>query len=146
MNRSVRLYTPLGVAVGTLLGSLAAGAVLLWLNYRALGYRQLANKVAAGGLVLYLVIVLTASVLPDSRPLGMALVAAQTLLAYWAARLLQGEAVGYHLARGATAQSNLRAAGVGLLTGAAAVLVLLVVTSLLGLPVVQPTSAPGSAG
>ena len=40
------LYSVRSIAVGTLLGSLAGGAAMLWLNYRNLGYPALANRVA----------------------------------------------------------------------------------------------------
>jgi hypothetical protein len=120
-----------------MLGSLAAGAVLLWLNYRTLGNTRLANKVAAGGLALYLVIVTVASMLPNNLLLGTAFITLQTGLAYWSARILQGDAVQYHLTRGGQAHSILRAAGVGFLAGLSVILVLLIVSRLLGIPLFE---------
>lgn len=140
MSRPTALYTPLGIAAGTLLGSLAAGTTLLWLNYRSLGAGTLANKVAAAGLTLYLLVVVGASMLPNGLALGLVFILAQTGLAYWAAEALQGEVVRYHLARGSRAHSTGRAAVVGLLTGLAVTLVLVIVMSLLGL-----TDQTGSA-
>jgi hypothetical protein len=139
MNRSRRpaLYTPRGVAVGTLLGSLAAAAVLLWINYRALGHTRLANKVAAAGLLAYLAIITVASLLPNNLPLAVGFIALQTGLAYWAAEALQGTAVRYHLTQGGRAHSLVWAAGVGLLAGLGVVLVLLTVSSVMGVEVFE---------
>jgi hypothetical protein len=135
---AVRLYSPQGIAVGTLLGSLAAGAVLLWLNYRALGYRALANKVAVGVGLVYLLVIGAASALPDHIALGLLLIALQTGLAYWAAWVLQGDAITYHLAQGGALHSVPRAAGVGLLSGLAVGVVVLSIITLLGI-------APGAS-
>jgi hypothetical protein len=128
-----RLYTPHGIAIGTLLGSLAAGAVLLWLNYRALGYNALANKVAIGGGLIYLLVIGAASALPDQAVLGLLLIALQSGLAYWAAWILQGDAIAYHLGQGGSVHSLLRASGVGLLAGLAVWVVVLTITNLLGI-------------
>jgi hypothetical protein len=128
----VRLYTPVGIAVGTLLGSLAAGALLLWLNYRALGYRALANKVAVGGALLYLLIIGTASALPDHVLLGLVLMALQTGLAYWTAWILQGDAIAYHVGQGGAVHTVLTAAVVGLLSGLAVWVVVMSVMALFG--------------
>jgi hypothetical protein len=132
---AVRLYTPVGIAVGTLFGSLAAGAVLLWLNYRALGYHALANKVAAGSGVLYLIVIGAASALPDHPILGVAFMALQTGLAYWTAWILQGDAIAYHLTQGGAVHSTLRAAGVGVVAGLSVLLLLTAVTGVFGLSV-----------
>ncbi len=131
-SRAASLYTPVGIAAGTLLGSMAAGAALLWLNYRSLGNPGLANKVGGIGLLLYLVIVIVASMLPGGTLIGVGFLVLQTALAYWAAEALQGDAVRYHLAQGGHAHPAARAALMGLLTGLTAVLVLLIVTQLLG--------------
>jgi hypothetical protein len=134
-----RLYTPQGVAVGTLLGSLAAGALLLWLNYRALGYHALANKVAAGGALLYLLIIGGAAALPGHAMLGLLLIAVQVGLAYWATWILQGDAIAYHQAQGGAVHSLLRAAGLGLLAGLVVWAVVLALMTLVGMPeVVAP--------
>jgi len=129
---AVRLYTPQAVAVGTLLGSLAAGAVLLWLNYRAMGYHALANKVAGGGALLYLLIIGGAAALPDSAVLGLLLIAIQVGLAYWATWILQGDAIAYHQAQGGAVHSLLGAAGLGLLVGLVVWAVALTLMALLG--------------
>ena len=133
MRSRITLYTPRGVALGTLLGSLAAAAVLLWLNYRALNRPALANKVAAVAFVLYLLVVVVASWLPENLLLAAAFIAAQALLAYWAAETLQGDAIRYHLARGAAAHPLPRTAVVGFLAGLSVVALLIVATTLLGI-------------
>ena len=140
-EQPVQLYTPQGIAIGTLLGSLAGGAVLLWLNYRAMGYHALARKVAAGGLIVYLLIIVVASALPDHLVLGLVFVALQTGLAYWAAWILQGDAIAYHRAQGGAVHSGLRAAGVGFLAGMAVVGLLLLITTALGIGPVQTPAA-----
>lgn len=134
MSRSAQLYTPHGIAIGTLLGTLAGGAVLLFLNYRALGYDALARKVVVGGLVGYVLIILVASAaLPDHPALTLLLAALQAGVAYWAAWILQGDAIAYHRAQGGGVHSSLRAAGVGLLAGLVAVPLLLLITLALGI-------------
>jgi hypothetical protein len=136
-QNGAQLYTAQGIAIGTLLGSLAAGAVLLWLNYRALGYHALANKVAAAGFLVYAVIIVVASALPDEPVLGLVFMALQTGLAYWLAWVLQGDAIAYHQAQGGALHSNFRAAAVGLLAGLAVVVLLLVISSALNLPILS---------
>lgn len=132
MNRDARLYTPTGVALGALLGTLAGAAALLWLNYRALGYPQLANRVAAATLTVYVLIVLVASLLPHELWLGALFVLLQTGLAHQAAERLQGAAIRYYLARGVGAQPLASAAAVGLLAGLAVMLALMMVIRVLG--------------
>ena len=118
------LYSAGGIAVGTLIGSLAAAAVMLWLNYRALGYPRLANKVAIGSAIVYLIIVSLASLVPATPSAGIGFMALQTGLAYGATRLLQGRAIDYHLAQGGAVYSHLKGAFIGLLTGLALLLLL----------------------
>jgi hypothetical protein len=142
---AIRLYTPAGIAVGTLFGSLAAGAVLLWLNYRAMGYRALANKIAAASGVVYLIVIGAASALPDHPMLGLVFMGLQTGLAYWTAQFLQGTAVAYHVKQGGAVHSTLRAAGVGLLAGLSVLIVMTVIASLLGLPGPATPSPPATA-
>lgn len=141
MNRNARLYTPMGVAVGTLLGTLAGAAALLWLNYRALGYPHLGNRVAATALAGYLLIVLLASFLPHQLWLGVLFVLLQVVLAHRATELLQGPAIRYHLARGVTAQPLAAAAAVGLFAGLAVMLALMMMIRLFGLGGGEPPPA-----
>ena len=124
------LYSAGGIAAGTLIGSFAAAAVMLWLNYRALGYQRLANKVAVGGVVVYLIIVSLASLMPANPWAGVGFMVLQTGLAYGAASLLQGSAIAYHQSHGGAVHSHLKGALVGLLTGLALLLLLVLAGSL----------------
>jgi hypothetical protein len=115
--KQATLYSLQGIVVATLLGSLAAGVVILYLNYRSLGSRALAEKMAIGGIVVYLILMGIATLLPNSMLLGSVITFIQTGAAYLAARQLQGGAIAYHRQGGGAIHSNLRAAGVGLMTG-----------------------------
>jgi hypothetical protein len=126
----LRLHSPEGIALGALLGNLAGGAVLLWLNYRALGNQRLANRVLAGGAVAYLAVVVAASVLPAGWPVTLGLIALQTGLAYGAARALQGEAVRWHLGHGGRVHALPWTSGIGFLSGLAAMGLLAAAASL----------------
>jgi hypothetical protein len=125
------LYSLQGIVVATVLGSLAAAVVILYLNYRSLNSQSLAEKTAIGGIVVYLLLIGIAAFLPDSMLLGGVFIVIQTSLAYFAASALQGSAITYHRERNGAMHSNLRAAGVGLLTGVAIVIVFLVLGTLL---------------
>jgi hypothetical protein len=127
------LYSVRGIAVGTLLGSLAAGVVMLWLNYRQLGYPGLANRVAVVALTLYAALVGATSLLPPDEPLwGVLFIALQTGIAYWAAQTLQGHAIDYHVQQGKPMHSTLRAALVGFVTGMVVIFAMLAINLLLG--------------
>lgn len=125
------LYSIQAVAIGTLLGSLAAGAVMLWLNYRNLGHPSLANRVAGIGVLVYVLIVGLAALLPNNLVLGTAFIALQTGVAYWTAGALQGRAIAYHRQQGGAMHSNLRGALVGFLTGMAVIFVMLLLSALM---------------
>jgi hypothetical protein len=125
------LYSLHGIVIATVLGSLAAAVVILYLNYRSLNSRALAEKTAIGGIVVYVLLIGIAAFLPDSMMLGGLFIVIQTSLAYFAARALQGNAIAYHRERNGLMHSNFRAAGVGLLTGLAVIFVFLVLGTLL---------------
>ena len=112
-----------GIVIGTLLGSLAAGLVLLHLNYVALGNSSLARKVSILGALLFIVLLVLMSLLPNTAGFGLLRISIQAIIAYLLAAKLQGPSIAYHRARGGEMHSNLRAAGVALVTG----LVLIVV-------------------
>jgi hypothetical protein len=131
MDRDRQLYTPIGVALGTLLGTLAGGVVLLWLNYRALRHPKLANRILVGGLICHLAIVATASMLPGSAWIAVGFVVLQTALAHQVAEALQGDTVRYYCSRGMAAQPLINAAAVGLLAGLAVLLLLVMLIRLL---------------
>jgi len=132
------LYSLHGIVIATVLGSLAAAVVILYLNYRSLNHQSLATKTAVGGTLAYLVLIAIAAFLPDSMMLGGVFILIQTSLAYFAASQLQGSAIAYHRERGGAMHSNLRAAGVGLLAGLGIIFVFLVLGTLLA---VATTSA-----
>jgi len=130
-----RLFSPVGIAVGTLLGSLVAGVALLWFNYRVLGYTSLGNRMAAAGIVLYLMIILAASLLPNTPVISVAIMVGQCLLAWRGSELLQGPAIEYHRSRGGAFHSLALAGLVGLVTGLVAVMILVLVGRVFGLPI-----------
>lgn len=125
------LYSVPAIAVGTVLGSLAAGAVMLWLNYRNLGYPALANRVAALGGLLYLLIIGIASLLPNDPVLGVGFIALQTGIAYWTATTLQAKAIAYHQQQGGAMHSIARGALVGFLAGITVIFAMLLIGTLL---------------
>ncbi len=125
------LYSVRAIAVGTALGSLAAGAVMLWLNYRNLGYPALANRIAAVGGLLYLIIIGFASMLPNDPLLGVVFIALQTGVAYWATTALQARAIAYHQQQGGAMHSTARGALVGFLTGITVIFAMLLIGSVL---------------
>jgi hypothetical protein len=127
------LYSLQAIVVATILGSLAAAVVILYLNYRSLNSQSLAEKTAIGGIVVYVLLIGIAAFLPDSMLLGGVFVVIQTSLAYFAASALQGSAIAYHRERNGAMHSNLRAAGVGVLTGIAIFIVFLVLGTLLAI-------------
>jgi hypothetical protein len=111
---------------------MAAGAVMLWLNYRVLGYPALANRLAVISVFLYLVLVGAVSLLPNEPLPGVLFIALQTGIAYSAARALQGRAIAYHQQQGGPVHSVLRAALTGFVTGTAVIFVMLTINLLLG--------------
>ena len=133
------LYSLHGIVFATILGSLAAAVVILYLNYRSLGRRSLAEKTAAAGITLYLLLIGIAALLPDSPLLGALFIVIQTLVAYFAAKQLQGGALAYHRETGGAMHSNFRAASVGLLTGVAIIFVFLLLSALFTVATTSPT-------
>jgi hypothetical protein len=130
-----QLFTPAAIALGTLLGSLVAAVVMLWLNYRALGYPALGNRIAAAGALLHLVVITAASALPNDMVLGLALVVGQVAAAYWTARLLMGNAIAYHRSQGHPLHGWAMAAATGLVAGLVSATLLLAIGGLLDLPI-----------
>jgi hypothetical protein len=116
-GQSATLYSLQGVVVGTVLGSLAAAVVILCLNYLNLGSPGLAKKTALLGTVVYLLVIGFTALLPESMLIGIIMILVQAALGYLLANQLQGTAIRYHMAHGGKLHSNIRAAGMGLLTG-----------------------------
>lgn len=135
------LYTLHGVVVATVLGSLAAAVVVVCLNYLSLGSPALARKTAISGACVYLVVIGLTALLPQSLALAAAMIVVQALLGYALANALQGTAIRYHTAQGSPLHSNLRAAGVGLLTGFAIMFFMMFVIAVVQIVTGAPTTA-----
>jgi len=131
----LRLFTPAGITVGTALGSLIAGVAMLWFNYRVLGYPSLGNRIAAAGTVFYLMVLVAASMAPNTPTIGAAVMLGQCAIAWWGSRTLQGDAIEYHVARGGGVHGMALSALVGLAVGLVAVSILLLVGRISGLPI-----------
>ncbi len=126
----VALYSTQGILMGTILGSLAAGVVMIYLNYRALGRAGLATTLATWGTAIFLTIMVLSSLAPPTLTMGLVFMAAQVAIAYFLTEKLQGAAIRYHRERGGAMHSNVRAAGVGFLTGLSLFLLLVLGASL----------------
>ena len=143
---TVSLYSVHGVVIGTVLGSLAAGIVMLFLNYRALGKGNLARLIAIWGTVLCVVVVLLTSFAPNTPAFALLFMTLQGTIAYFLAARLQGAAITWHQQHSGHMHSSFRAAGVGFLTGMAILLALMLVSGLVGGILPLPSQAPGSPG
>jgi hypothetical protein len=69
------------------------------------------------GAAIYIVLIGIATLLPNTTVLALAYNVFQAVIAYFLATQLQGAAIVYHTSQGGSLHSNLRAAGVGFLTG-----------------------------
>jgi hypothetical protein len=97
---SLRLFSPLGVAVAAALGSFIAGVALVWYNYRVLGYPKLAWRTAIAGGIFYAMVMVAAAMAPNTPIVGVAVLIGQSLVAAAATRALQGSAIEWHVAHG----------------------------------------------
>jgi len=116
--------------MGTILGSLAPGVVMLYLNYHALGRAGLARTIGLWGIALFLTVIGIASLVPNTAPLALLFMGIQAVIAYFLTEKLQGPAIRYHREHGGLMHSNLRAAMIGFLTGLALFFLLVVGASL----------------
>ncbi len=114
---SMRLYGPHAAAIATIMGSLVAGIVLAWINYRLLGRPDLARRVGWIGIVVQVLLLLVFSSLPPSQLVMVGLPLVQVAIAYWGMVYLQGRTIDWHLQAGATLHSSWRAVGMGLTVG-----------------------------
>lgn len=128
--REGRLYSVQGIVIASILGSLAAGVVMLYWNYRTLGRTQLAQRWALWGAGIYTVLILITTLLPNTGILVLVYNVFQAIVAYFLASQLQGAAITYHQSQGGSMHSNMRAAGVGFLIGIVVIVFLLLVTGL----------------
>jgi hypothetical protein len=132
---SLRLFSPLGVGVAAALGSFVAGVALVWYNYRVLGYPRLAWRTAVAGGIFYTMVMMAASMAPNTPAVGIAVLIGQSLVAAAATRALQGPAIDWHVAHGGAMHGTGMAGLVGLGVGIAAALLLILVGNVFGLPI-----------
>lgn len=117
-SQDLALFDRYAVAVATVMGTLVAGAILMWLNYRSMGRADLANRTLQIAIfVQVLLVILTAMWIPADSALQLVPLILQTGLAWFAAGQLQSAALQWHLERGAGLHSVWRAAGIGFLVG-----------------------------
>jgi len=114
---SMRLYGPHAAAIATIMGSLVAGIVLAWINYRVLGRPDLARRVGWIGIVVQILLLVIFSSLPPSQLVMFGLPLLQTAIAYWGMLYLQGRTIDWHLQAGARLHTSWRAVGMGLAVG-----------------------------
>jgi hypothetical protein len=129
-SAKIALYPVHGIVISTMLCSLAAAVVMLYINYRALGNDSLARKIALGGGGLYMLLIMLSSQLAPSLTFALIAMVIQGTIAYVLATTLQGAAISYHRDQGGIIHSNLRSVMVGFITGFA-LLFLLVAASLI---------------
>ncbi|MCZ6643337.1 MAG: hypothetical protein O7F71_17315 [Gammaproteobacteria bacterium] len=111
------LYSVNGILIATFCGSLAAGILLVYLNYVNLGYNKLAKLTLRWGVAGYMLIIALSTLVPaEPAYLGLIMIL-QLGLAGFAAQVLQGAAINYHREHRGTIHSPVRAAGLGFLTG-----------------------------
>lgn len=140
------LYSVRGIVIGTVLGSLAAGVVMIYLNYRALGRANLARTVTGVGAAIFLVVMGLATLVPDTLVMALVMMAVQVAIAYFLTERLQGEVIAYHQARGGPMHGSGRAAMVGLLTGMALFFLLILGANAYLILTGQLPDAPAASG
>lgn len=139
------LYTTRGIIIATVLGSLAAGVLMIALNYLALGRANLAKSVGLAGIAIFLGFIGITLILPQTLGVALLFTVAQALLAWFVADRLQGAAIRYHVEHGQPMHSSVRAALVGFLTGTTLFFVLIVLTSLYMMATGQVPELPPGA-
>jgi hypothetical protein len=130
-----KLYSPLLVAVATLLGAPVAGCILVGHNLRALGKRSAAWQWLLWGVVGTAALLIVAYFLPDRFP-NSALPIGYTLGMYYGVKHAHGAEFDTHIATGGARASAWAAVGVGL-TCLVAILGVLFL-AILALPEGQP--------
>jgi len=137
-STGVSLYSVRGIVIGTIVGTLPAGIVMMFLNYRALGRNNLAKTITAWGTAVFIMIMVIASFIPPSDTVGLFLsygllfTVIQAVIAYFLADRLQGAAIRYHQENSGAMYSSPRAAAVGFLTGFILMFVMINVMAILG--------------
>ncbi|MCP5183782.1 MAG: hypothetical protein H6993_07455 [Pseudomonadales bacterium] len=141
-----RLFSTQQVVIATVIGSLIAGILLIWLNYRAMQRPDLATRVALAGLTLQGILLFLGFVLPESPWLSLTLMFAQILLVWLGTERLQGPAIHYHLRNGGATHSTWLAVGMGFAVGFALLILFVAGIMVTGVPpaTLQPASQAGS--
>jgi len=129
-NTDMPLYSVRGIIIATILGSIAAGVLMIALNYVALGREHLAKTVGLAGIGIFLGFIGITLLLPQSLTVAFLFTAGQAFIAYFVADRLQGAAIAYHSEHGRPMHSSLRAALVGFLTGTTLFFMLILLTAL----------------
>lgn len=130
VSPSAPLYTTRGIIIATIVGSLAAGVLMIALNYLALGRANLAKSIGLAGIAIFLGFIGITFVLPQTLGVALIFAVTQAFLAWFVADRLQGAALAYHTEHGHPMHSSVRAALVGFLTGTTLFFVLILLTSL----------------
>ena len=131
-SRGLALFDRYAVAVATIMGTLLAGVVLVWMNYRAMGRPDLARRALQIGIVAEVLVMLLVVAVPSNSLTQLVPLAIQVGLAWFGSAWLQGAAIEWHLQRGAQLQSVWRAAGIGFLVGLVIVFLAVMVLATLG--------------
>ncbi len=131
-SKHLLLFDRNAVMVATVIGSLIAGALLVWWNYRSMGRMDLAKRILTMGIVTQgALLVLALSTIEPNSVLQLLPLVIQLLIAWFGTEVLQGAAIRWHRERGASLQPIWRAAWFGLLTGMVILFVFIVVSALL---------------
>ena len=108
------LYDQGAVVLATFLGSIAAGAAVLAINFHRLGKPILAWTTFGLGVIVSVAVTAVVMMLPDNFPMMYCWIP-QLIAMSLIAKANQGEAVTYHLAHGGAKGSYWKAAGIGLI-------------------------------
>jgi len=127
---SAPLYSIRGIVIGTILGSLAAGVLMISLNYLALGRANLAKSVGLAGVAIFLAFIGLTFLLPQTLAMALLFSAIQAFIAYFLVDRLQGPVIAYHTEHGGPMHSSVRAALVGFLTGTSLFFILVMLGAL----------------
>jgi hypothetical protein len=120
-----KLHSPGHVALATFFSNVLGGAVILALNYRALGQTRAAWRAALCGLIAVTGLLVLLLLLPDkaATAVGLASALVSIIGMYQLAKALQGAAYDRHIRGGGKQGSGAAACGIGLLCGAVTVAV-----------------------
>jgi hypothetical protein len=112
------LFSPTAVSVATFFGSIAAGVVIMAINYSRSGQPSACRWMLAWGTLATIALFGIIFVLPDEVP-SVVILVAQVATAHALATKLQRPLIDQHLARGGQLASAWWAFGISLLVGVA---------------------------